>query len=125
MPCILYGEIYSKYNIKFNKASSFTNRENEKNSKLVYKNDILLTASGETSEEIGKAIAYTGDEPILAGGDVIIFRVKEQNKINPVFLSYFLNSIYGVFQKEVYAKGYITFHIYETQLQNLVCFTQQ
>ena len=32
MPCILYGEIYSKYNIKFNKASSFTNRENEKNS---------------------------------------------------------------------------------------------
>ena len=32
---------------------------------IVYKNDILLTASGETSEEIGKAIAYTGDEPIL------------------------------------------------------------
>ena len=122
MPCILYGEIYSRYNIQFNKTSSFTDKQNEKNSELVYKNDILLTASGETSEEIGKAIAYTGDEPILAGGDVIIFRIKKDNKINPVFLSYFLNSIYGVFQKEVYAKGYIAFHIYEAQLQNLVCF---
>ena len=122
MPCILYGEIYSKYNIKFNKASSFTDKENEKNCELVYKNDILLTASGETSEEIGKAIAYMGNEPILAGGDVIIFRIKEENKINPIFLSYFLNSLYGIFQKEVYAKGYITFHIYEAQLQNLVVF---
>jgi type I restriction enzyme S subunit len=122
VPCILYGEIYSKYNIKFNKSSSFTDKENEKSSELVYKNDILLTASGETSEEIGKAIAYMGNEPILAGGDVIIFRIKDENKINPIFLSYFLNSLYGVFQKEVYAKGYITFHIYETQLQNLVIF---
>lgn len=122
VPCILYGEIYSQYNIEFNKANSFTDKENEKNSELVYKNDILLTASGETSEEIGKAIAYTGDERILAGGDVIIFRIKDGNKINPVFLSYFLNSLYGVFQKEVYAKGYITFHIYEAQLQNLICF---
>ena len=122
MPCILYGEIYSKYNIKFDKASSFTDKENETKSEVVYKNDILLTASGETSEEIGKAIAYTGDEPILAGGDVIIFRIKEENKINSIFLSYFLNSVYGVFQKEVYAKGYITFHIYEAQLQNLIFY---
>ena len=104
MPCILYGEIYSRYNIQFNKTSSFTDKQNEKNSELVYKNDILLTASGETSEEIGKAIAYTGDEPILAGGDVIIFRIKKENKINPVFLSYFLNSIYGVFQKKFMQK---------------------
>ena len=122
VPCILYGEIYSKYNIKFDEALSFTDEVNKETSEIVFKNDILMTASGETSEEIGKAIVYTGEVPILAGGDVIIFRPKKDIELNSIFLSYFLNSLYGIFQKEVYAKGYITFHIYEAQLQNLFCF---
>ena len=113
---ILYGDIYTKYNIKTFYFNRFITEEIAKNSTKVLKNDLLLTGSGELKEEIGKCIVYLGNNLAYAGGDVIIFR---QNQNNSLFMSYVLNSNLAIFQKILIAKGEIIVHIYSSKLKEL------
>ncbi len=113
---ILYGDIYTKYNIKTNNFINHISDETAQNAISVFKGDLLLTGSGELREEIGKCIVYLGDEQAYAGGDIIIFK---QNKANSLFLSYALNSNFVNTQKSIMAKGEIIVHIYGSKLKNL------
>ena len=72
-PVILYGDIYTKYNIRTTKVVSHISLETAKNSVSLTKGDLLFTGSGETVEDIGKTIVYDGDERVFVGGDIIIF----------------------------------------------------
>lgn len=95
IPCVRYGEIYSRYGNSFEKCFSYTKREIQKAPHLINKGDILCACTGELVEEIGKSIVYMGNEPCLAGGDIIIINHSQ----NPVFLNYALNSNYAQAQK--------------------------
>lgn len=94
-PCVRYGEIYSKYNNSFDKCISNTNIDIQKSPHFFGKGDILCAGTGELVEEIGKSIVYMGDEPCLAGGDIIILTHNQE----PLFLNYALNSHYAQTQK--------------------------
>ncbi len=93
--CIRYGEIYSKYDIKCRSCVSATNLSKINSPKYISNGDILFAGTGELIEEIGKNIVYTGDEPCLAGGDIIILKHNQ----NPIFLNYALCSQYAQTQK--------------------------
>ena len=81
IPAILYGDIYTKYNYETDVAENFISKDTAKNAIKIIKGKILLTGSGETKEDIGKCIVYTGEVDAYAGGDVIIFNFQEtQNK---------------------------------------------
>ncbi len=71
-PCIRYGEIYTKHDFIVRKFNSFISEEVAKESNKIKNGDILFAGSGETTEEIGKAVAYIGNEIAYAGGDIII-----------------------------------------------------
>lgn len=73
LPCIRYGEIYTHHNYIVKRYFSFVSSELAKCSQRIAKGDLLFTGSGETAEEIGKCVAFLGDESAYAGGDVIIF----------------------------------------------------
>src|SRR5690554_4772869 len=77
LACIRYGEIYSKYGYKVDGTHSFINKDSASKSQEIKYGDILFTGSGETAEEIGKAVAYIGREQAYAGGDIIILRPNE------------------------------------------------
>ena len=112
---ILYGDIYTKYYIK---ASIIRNQITEKtamNSVRIKSGDILMTGSGETKEDIGKTIMFDSQIAYI-GGDVILFR---QNKMDSLFLSYALNSMYAKVYRYKESKGEIVVHIYSNALKSM------
>lgn len=94
-PCIRYGEIYTTYNIAFEKCMSHTIESIIPSPKYIEPGDILFAITGESVEEIGKSIAYVGKSKCLVGGDIAVM----QHKQNPKYLAYALSSPNAVMQK--------------------------
>ncbi len=115
-PCIRYGEIYTTHDYIIKKFKSFISENVALLSKEIKKGDILFAGSGETVEEIGKAVAYLGDDKAFAGGDVIILNAKN---INVECLSYTLEIDVVKKQKRVLGQGNSVVHIYSKDLSKL------
>jgi len=87
--CILYGELFTKYNDVIHEVVSSTDIEDGVFSR---KGDILYPGSTTTTGiDLAKATTLLFDD-ILLGGDIIIIRMMNY-EYNPVFLTYFLNQI--------------------------------
>lgn len=117
VPAILYGDLYTQYELKAETLVKRTTPEVAANAEEIRTGDLLLTGSGETKEDIGRCVVYLGKEKAYAGGDVIILR---QNKADSLYLSYVLNSAPVVAQKTQMAKGEIVVHIYSSDLRDIV-----
>jgi type I restriction enzyme, S subunit len=117
LPCVRYGEIYTTHDFIIKEFKSFISEDTAKESKEIKKGDILFAGSGETTEEIGKAVAYIGDERAFAGGDVIILSTK--NGIASEYLSYSLETDYAKKQKRVLGQGNSVVHIYPRDLEKI------
>lgn len=113
---VLYGDIYTKYNISIKEVSNKITEETAKKAVKILKNDLLFTGSGETIEDIGKCVVNRSNDEVYVGGDVIIFT---QSKHNSLFLSYVLNNEMIKQEKGKYSKGEIVVHIYSSKLRNL------
>jgi len=116
LPCIRYGEIYTKYDVNVNETQSHIPSDVAKKSQQIKNGELLFTGSGETPDEIGKCIVYQGKNPCYAGGDIIIFSINEND---PLFLAFLLNSDYVQKQKSCMAQGDMVVHIYSSSLAKL------
>ncbi len=116
-PCVRYGEIYTTHHYVINEFKSFVNEEISKESVEIKKGDILFAGSGETIDEIGKSVAYMGDEKAFAGGDVIILSTKEN--INAECVSYALETDIARKQKRRLGQGQQVVHIYPSDLSKI------
>ena len=114
---ILYGDIYTKYNYWLEKCISNIDDKGFKDAKHLQEPAVLFTASGETKEDIGKAVAFIGNHKIAVGGDVIIFRVKKD--INVKYISYFCNTSEIKYEKYIESSGEIIVHISSESLKNI------
>lgn len=111
-PCIRYGEIYTTYNYFFSECVSHTNESIIKPKKYFEKGDILFAITGESVEDIGKCIAYTGDEKCLLGGDIVVMKHDQ----NPKYLSYALSTTDAIRQK---GKGKTKLKVVHTNIPSL------
>ncbi|NQV01283.1 MAG: restriction endonuclease subunit S [Bacteroidia bacterium] len=116
-PCIRYGEIYTVHDTIIRNFFSFIDPEVATQSIRIKKNEILFAGSGETVEDIGKAVVFIGDEEAYAGGDIIIFSPSLPNSI---FLSYCLNSKLVINQRSKFGQGHSVVHIYSRDLSELL-----
>jgi len=91
IPCVRYGEIYTTYNIWFDKCVSHT----ASGSKYFEHGDVLFAITGESVEEIAKSCVYMGHEKCLAGGDLVVLKHKQ----NPKYISYALSTTAAQMQK--------------------------
>lgn len=89
-PAILYGDIYTQYEYKTAVINHSIDGAAYSASRKISKGDIVMAGTGETKDEIGKSILYTGDEIVAVGGDVIVFHPNEG--INVEYLLYQLYS---------------------------------
>lgn len=109
--CILYGELYTKYNEVIEKVISKTNSNS-----LIYgfKNDILMPSSGETAIDIATASCLQLDN-IALGGDI---NVLTSYNYNGIFLSYQLN---GTAKKKIakLSQSIQVVHMYNETLKNI------
>ena len=108
LPCVRYGELYTTYNISFSQAKSFIPKEIDDNCKHFSYGDVLMTLTGENKPDIAKAVAYLGETPIAAGGDLAFWT---HHGLNPLYLVYLLNSPYAIYRKVELATGDIIVHI--------------
>ncbi|MCG8235863.1 restriction endonuclease subunit S [Tenacibaculum finnmarkense] len=113
---ILYGDIYTKYDISIKKEVRFISKKTAEKSIKIDKHDLLFTGSGETKEDIGKCVVFLNDKIAYAGGDVIIFKQTENDSL---FLSFALNTEGAKFEKARYSKGEIIVHTYGSKLRNI------
>ena len=93
--CVRYGEIYTTYNVTFDKCVSHTNEEKITSKKYFEYGDVLFAITGESVEEIGKSIVYLGNEKCLAGGDIVVMKHKQ----NPKYLAFALSTTNAQMQK--------------------------
>lgn len=109
IPCIRYGELYTKYNENIESIFSKTNLPKE-NLVFSQKGDILIPTSGEAAEDIATASCLNRDG-IALGSDITILRTK----INSLYLAYYIN-----FKKNEIAKlaqGVSIVHLYPKDLK--------
>lgn len=88
IPCVRYGEIYTTYNVWFERCQSHTKIENVANPKYFEHGDILFAITGESVDDIAKSTAYVGNDRCLAGGDIVVLKHNQ----NPKYLSYVLST---------------------------------
>lgn len=111
IPCIRYGELYTKYEDVIFEVHSFIPKEVASASFRLKKGDVLFAGSGETREEIGKSAALIIQDEVYAGGDIVVLR---PTGVNSEFLGYLLNSNAVVRQKSMNGQGDAVVHIYSS-----------
>lgn len=116
IPCIRYGEIYTTHSDYIRKFHSFISENIANQSKKIKTGDLLFAGSGETSEEIGKCVAYLGNMVAFAGGDIVIFSPQSGKS---KFLGYLLNHSTIVRQKSQMGQGDAVVHISGNNLASL------
>jgi len=113
--CLTYGDLYTKYDFVIEGVKSFIDKETALISQEIRYGDICFAGSGETLEDIGKCAVFIDDKVGYAGGDIIVFRTKQ----NPIVMSYLLNSDIAKKQKFSMGQGHSVVHIYSSQLEKL------
>ena len=113
-PCILYGELYTKY--KSETIREVISKTNINNTKLVRSkaNDVIIPCSGETAEDIATARCVLNGN-ILLGGDLNIIRL---HGYDGAFMSYQLNGRCKYDIAKV-AQGVSVVHLYGEHLKGV------
>ena len=113
-PCILYGELYTKY--KSETIREVVSKTNIDNTKLVRSkaNDVIIPCSGETAEDIATARCVLNGN-ILLGGDLNIIRL---HGYDGAFMSYQLNGKRKYDIAKV-AQGVSVVHLYGEHLKGV------
>ena len=113
IPCILYGELYTKYSEITKQIFSYTNN---KSKNLFYSkvNDVLIPCSGETALDISTSTCVLLDDVAL-GGDLNVLRPKN---IDGRYLSYLLSNKKRITIAK-YAQGDSIVHLYADKIKNI------
>lgn len=115
-PFISYGEIYTTHYIEIKEYRTFINSKGREESFRIYRGDIIFTGSGESADEIGKAVAFLFDDEAYVGGDTVVLTQKNNDSL---FLAYMLNSRHVIKQLASLGQGNSVVHIYPFQLAQI------
>ncbi|MFL0081289.1 restriction endonuclease subunit S, partial [Tenacibaculum maritimum] len=112
--CILYGELYTKYNEIVLDVISKTNSVSGLNSK---KGDLLIPSSTTTTGIDLANVTALNFENIKLGGDIIVLRSNQE--INNIFYAYYLSN-YKKQQIASRAQGITIVHLYYNSIKDLM-----
>ena len=84
-PCIHYGDMYTFYGVKSNKAKTYLDRDFPKKMRYADIGDVIIVGAGENNWDIGVGLAWLGEEPAAVHDACYI--VKHNN--NPLFIAYY------------------------------------
>jgi type I restriction enzyme S subunit len=116
IPCVRYGELYTRHQKVIRKFHSYISHEIKADSFLMQKHDILFASSGETITEIGKSAAFVDEIEAYAGSDTLVFRPFD---MDGYYLGYLMNSQLVRQQLNKYGTGATVMHIYNSDLEKV------
>mgnify|MGYP000361614108 FL=1 len=88
VPCIHYGQIYTKYGLFTDKTFTFISEECAKKQKMAQPNDIVMAVTSENIEDVCKCLAWLGDESVAVSGHSAIIHHNQNAK----YLVYYFHS---------------------------------
>ena len=100
-PCIHYGQIYTRYGTFANKTFTCVSKELAKGKRLAKKGDLVMAVTSENMEDVGKCLAWLGEDEILVSNHACFIR----HSLNPKYLAYFLQTSYFFKYKKKISKG--------------------
>ena len=113
--CILYGELYTKYDEVIEEVISKTN---EKGGVISRVGDVLIPASTTTSHLDLAIAASLPHEGVLLGGDINILRAKRPGVYDSDFLAYYLSHA-RKYELAKLAQGITIVHLYGKDFKKL------
>lgn len=99
--CIHYGQIYTYYGIFATETKSFVSPEMAGRLLAVNPGNLVIACTSENVEDVGKAVAWLGNNDVVTGGHSVVFR----HNINPKYVAYFFQTQTFFAQKKKYAYG--------------------
>jgi type I restriction enzyme M protein len=94
VPAIHYGEIYTRYGVATSSVAIHLRPELKAGLRYAKPGDVVIVDVGETVEDVGKAVAWLGDEDVAIHDHSFAFRHNQ----NPSYVSYYLRT--KAFQRE-------------------------
>jgi type I restriction enzyme S subunit len=98
---IHYGQIYTRYGVWTHETVSFVAPETAAKLAKAQPGDIIITNTSENIEDVGKAVAWLGTEPIVTGGHATVIK----HDLDPKYLAYWFQSAAFKTQKRRLATG--------------------
>lgn len=98
---IHYGQIYTRYGVWADETISYVAPESAARLAKVSPGDVIITNTSENVEDVGKAVAWLGEKPIVTGGHATVIKHRE----DPKYLSYWFRSPSFSVQKKALATG--------------------
>ncbi|OAL09841.1 hypothetical protein A6V39_04655 [Candidatus Mycoplasma haematobovis] len=94
-PCIRYAQLFEENRLHFDICTLFTDKSKIQNPKYCEYGDVLIAATSQSKNGIGKACAYLGKEQALIDDVCIVIKHNQ----NPKYLSYALSTTNAQKQK--------------------------
>jgi type I restriction enzyme S subunit len=86
--CIHYSQIYTDFGPVENKPLTFIAEDSRPRMRLAHTGDLVIAATSENVADVGKAVAWLGDDSVAVHDDCYILR----HGLNPAYVSYFFTS---------------------------------
>ncbi len=101
VPCIHYGQIYTRYGLFVNETITYISEETAQEQKFAEPNDVVMAVTSENIEDVCKCVAWLGDGKVAVSGHTAIIH----HSMNPKYLVYWLHSSSFYQQKAKIANG--------------------
>lgn len=88
LAAIHYGELYTHYGSSASQVITRVRADLAPNLRFVEPGDVVIAEVGETLEDVGKAVAWLGDEKVAIHDGCYGFR----SELDPTFVSYYLQT---------------------------------
>ncbi len=98
---IHYGEVYTHYGTSATETRTFVTPTLAARLRKARRGDLVIAATGETVEDVCKAVAWLGDDEVAIHDDCYLFR----HSVNPKYVAYFFQSAAFQAQKVRYTAG--------------------
>lgn len=99
--CIHYGQIYTYYGTFAERTKSYVSNDLAEKLKKARTGDLIIATTSENVEDVGKAVAWLGDEDVCIGGHSFVFHHNQ----NPKYMAYLFQTESFFQQKKKVVKG--------------------
>ncbi len=114
-PCILYGQIHTKFGAYAERNIAFIPEDLVHTAKIAHSGDLVMALTSEDVEGSCKSVAWLGNYDVAVGSDAAIFRHSE----NGIYLSYYTQTRAFYNEKAKYARGFKVTHISTKDIANI------
>lgn len=116
VPCIHYGQIYTRYGLFAEKVFSYISEEVAARQKLAYTNDIIMAVTSENIEDVCKCVAWLGNSEVAVSGHTAIIHHNQNAK----YLTYYFHTEMFFKQKQKIAHGTKVIEVTPDKLNSVI-----